>query len=58
VQEFIDECIYYQPPPAHTGDRLMSAWIAREGARRSRGSRNKPSVGKQRALSQGSTGGF
>jgi hypothetical protein len=34
VQKWIEECIYYQPPPAHTGDRLMACWIAREAARR------------------------
>ena len=33
VQAWVDECIYYQPPPAHTGDRLMSSWLAREEAR-------------------------
>jgi len=33
VQEFIDECLYYDPA-AHTGDRLMAAWIAREAARK------------------------
>lgn len=33
VQKWIDECIYYQPPPAHTGDLLMSSWMAREEAR-------------------------
>lgn len=34
VQRWIEECVYYQPPPAHTGDRLMACWIAREAARR------------------------
>jgi len=28
VQKWIDECLYYTPS-AHTGDLLMSAWIAR-----------------------------
>jgi hypothetical protein len=58
VQAFIDECLYYQPPPAHTGDRLMSAWIASEGARNSSGDRPPPSVGKPRQLTWNNTGGF
>lgn len=32
VGEFITEMLYYDPA-AHTGDRLMAAWIAREAAR-------------------------
>ena len=32
VSAWIDEMLYYQPD-AHTGDRLMACWIAREGAR-------------------------
>jgi len=32
VSAWVDEMLYYQPD-AHTGDRLMAAWIAREGAR-------------------------
>lgn len=34
VQAFIDDCIRYKPPPAHTGDVLMSAWLATEEHRR------------------------
>lgn len=33
VQQLITEMLYYQPD-AHTGDRLMALWFAREGARR------------------------
>lgn len=33
VQLWIDEMIYYQPPPAHTGDFLMASWVARERCR-------------------------
>lgn len=33
VQKFVDECLFYSPE-AHTGDRLMAAYFAREGARR------------------------
>lgn len=29
---FMNECLYYDPA-LHTGDRLMAAWIAREGLR-------------------------
>ena len=32
VQKWINELIYYDPR-AHTGDRLMASWFAREGAR-------------------------
>jgi hypothetical protein len=35
VQSWIDECLYYQPQ-AHSGDRLMSGWIACEASRRGR----------------------
>lgn len=58
VQAFLDECLYYQPPPEHTGDRLISAWIASEGARTSSGDRNTPAVGKPRQLTLRNTGGF
>jgi hypothetical protein len=40
VQNWIDEMVYYQPPPAHTGDRLMATWVAREMVRK--GGRNDP----------------
>lgn len=33
IGELITEMLYYQPD-AHTGDRLMSLWLAREAARR------------------------
>lgn len=32
VSAWIDDMLYYHPD-AHTGDRLMASWIAREGAR-------------------------
>ncbi|KKK64061.1 hypothetical protein LCGC14_2988030, partial [marine sediment metagenome] len=32
IQEWISEMLYYDPT-AHTGDRLMASWFAREGAR-------------------------
>ena len=32
VSAWVDEMLYYHPD-AHTGDRLMASWIAREGAR-------------------------
>jgi hypothetical protein len=57
VQAFLDDCLFYLPPPAHTGDRLMAAWIGREGARKRGGSRNKPGVGKSRQITH-ATGGF
>lgn len=57
VQKFIDECVYYQPPPAHTGDRLMAAWIARERSRRGKGVHDpKPRAGLK--LQMRNTGGF
>lgn len=34
VQEWIDQMLNYQPPPAHTGDHLMASWFASEGVRR------------------------
>lgn len=50
IQGFIDQCVYYQPPPYHTGDKLMAAWIAREASRGKNRGRSKPSVGKPRKL--------
>ena len=41
VQALIDDMLYYQPPPAHTGDYLMSLFFARERARKA--SRGNPS---------------
>ena len=32
VQAWVDEMLYYNPS-AHTGDRLMASWFAREGCR-------------------------
>jgi hypothetical protein len=57
VQGWIDECLYYQPPPAHTGDRLMACWIARETARRGGGGRDPRPLSGLR-LSMASGGGF
>ena len=34
VEKWIEEMLYYQPT-AHTGDRLMACWFAREAAKRS-----------------------
>lgn len=34
LAEWINEMLYYDPM-AHTGDRLMASWLAREGARKS-----------------------
>jgi hypothetical protein len=34
VQKWVDACIGYQPPPAHTEDVLVASWIAREQARK------------------------
>lgn len=33
TRRWIDECLYYQPPPAHTGDLLMASWLGRAQAR-------------------------
>lgn len=60
TQKFIDDCLYYQPPPAHTGDRLMAAWIAREGLRQHGAGSESPSVGVNRQMGSGGFhgGGF
>jgi len=56
-EKLFDECMYYQPPPAHTGDRLMAMWIAREGSRRGGGGRDpKPAGGLRLEFARG--GGF
>lgn len=52
IQEWINECIYYQPPPAHTGDRLMACFIAREAGRRGAKNDPLPKVGKPRMLAR------
>lgn len=33
LQQWLNECYNYEPPPAHTGDLLMASWFAREQAR-------------------------
>ena len=33
VQVWIDDCLNYRPPPAHTGDALMASYLARAQAR-------------------------
>lgn len=33
LDAWVTELVHYEPPPAHTGDRLMACWFAREGAR-------------------------
>lgn len=38
--KLFEDCLYYQPPPAHTGDRLMAMWIGKEGSRRGGGGRD------------------
>ena len=56
-EKLFEECLYYQPPPAHTGDRLMAMWIAREGSRRGGGGRDpRPKAGLELEFSHG--GGF
>lgn len=56
VQNWIDDMLYYQPPPAHTGDHLMACWIARDRARKSNKNDPVPTAGAQLQMSQ--TGGF
>lgn len=57
IEEWTEECMYYQPPPAHTGDRLMASWIARECSRRGGGGRDPlPAAGGK--LQMWATGGF
>lgn len=57
IEEWTEECLYYQPPPAHTKDRLMASWIAREASRRGGGGRDpKPYSGGQLVSWHG--GGF
>jgi hypothetical protein len=33
IEQWVEECVFYRPPPAHTGDLLMASWFAREEAR-------------------------
>jgi len=57
IEQWAEECMYYQPPPAHTKDRLMASWIAREASRRGGGGRDpKPYSGSR--LQSWSSGGF
>jgi len=56
IQKFIDDCLYYQPPPAHTGHYLMGMWLAREASRRGGGSGTSAGVGRKRDLI--AVGGF
>lgn len=57
IERWCEECLYHQPPPAHTGDRLMAAWIARECSRRGGGGRDpKPRAGSR--IMSWSGGGF
>jgi hypothetical protein len=56
-EKLFEECMFYQGPPAHTGDRLMAMWIAREGSRRGGGGRDpKPRAGLKLEFASG--GGF
>lgn len=56
VQKFINDCVYHQPPPHHTGNYLMAAWIAREASRKKRVKNGSAAVGRRRQMT--STGGF
>ncbi len=50
IEYFIDACLFYQPPPAHTPDHLVACWVARERCRKSQFRDAMPSVGKSRML--------
>lgn len=50
VQEWVNEMLYYQPPPAHTGDRLMASWICREAIRKGGRTRLPPKIGRKREM--------
>lgn len=56
VQKMIDDCIYYQPPPAHTGNHLMALWLGREASRKGSGTGDGARVGRPREMI--ATGGF
>jgi hypothetical protein len=57
IERWCNDCLYHQPPPAHTSDRLMASWIARECSRRGGGGRDpKPRAGSR--LQSWSGGGF
>ena len=51
VQDWIDQMLNYQPPPAHTGDHLMASWFANEGVRRGNRGSFSASHGKQERIS-------
>jgi hypothetical protein len=57
VTKWLDACVYYQPPPAHTDDRLMASWFAREGCRKGRGGRDPRPTARGR-LKMASGGSF
>lgn len=48
VQMWIDDMLYYQPPPSHTGNHLIASWICREAARKGGRGGSKPRVGRRR----------
>lgn len=52
IQEFVDDCLYYQPYPHHTGDFLMAAWLASEAARRNMNNDPPPKAGRLREMHQ------
>jgi hypothetical protein len=57
IDRWLEACLYYQPPPAHTDDRIMACWIARECSRRGGGGRDpKPHSGGR--LNSWRGGGF
>lgn len=57
VQKFVDACLFFQPPPAHTPDHLMAAWFARERCRRRAGvTSSEGALGERRRESL--VGGF
>lgn len=56
VQAWIDNMLFYQPPPAHVGDYLIASWIAREVARGRSFRDPRPKVG--RMIEALRTGGF
>lgn len=57
IERWAEDCLYYRPPPAHTSDRLMACWIARECSRRGGGGRDPRPAGVGR-LASWSGGGF
>jgi len=58
VQDWIDQMLNYQPPPAHTGDHLMASWFASEGIRRGNRSTFSASHGKEQRISAQLSGGI